>query len=529
MNSFLLVAVPLFILVGVLMERGRVAEKLFDFAEAIVGWLPGGLGHVNVASSVIFGGVSGSSVADIASIGVIEIKAMERHGFPKGYAVGLTLCTSVLSSIIPPSILIVIAGSIANASIGTLLVAGLVPGLFIAFAFMVFNHFYSVRYGFNPPTPFNLRRVVTTGLAAILPMLTPVILLVGIVDGYFTPTEAAAIAVLFTMVLAILLYRAIPLSDLPGIFIEVARTSGTILFIAATAKLAAWVFTFDGLPTMVATFLSTLSGSPTVVLVLIFLFLILVGMFMDAIAAMFILIPVLLPSVLSLGIDPIHFLIVTVITLTLGTGDAAGRGLPLCGVAGREDAHRGRHQGIAGADVGSRPGDPGAGAVPGPDARADPVAWALLTHPRRRRAPRQAASDCVGLFVQLSFGTQPFEEAPDLLLTQVIARADDPLGHETKRRWLCDRTDKRPVSEFALHHHPAFQRDPHPGHRCVDRHVASVEEHPAPSILRLQTGELEPSSPLGLRLDRVDQPEARQVGGGETGGLRHAWSASRHE
>jgi C4-dicarboxylate transporter, DctM subunit len=318
MNSFLLVAVPLFILVGVLMERGRVAEKLFDFAEALVGWLPGGLGHVNVASSVIFGGVSGSSVADIASIGAIEIKAMERHGFPKGYAVGLTLCTSVLSSIIPPSILIVIAGSIANVSIGTLLVAGLIPGLFIALSFMLFNHVYAVRHGFNPPTPFNLQRVVTTGFAAILPMLTPVILLVGIVDGYFTPTEAAGIAVLFTLCLAVVLYRAIPLSELPGIFIEVARTSGTILFIAATAKLAAWVFTFDGLPTMVAAFLGTLSGSPTIVLVLIFLFLIVVGMFMDAIAAMFILIPVLLPSVLSLGIDPMHFLIVTVITLTLG-------------------------------------------------------------------------------------------------------------------------------------------------------------------------------------------------------------------
>jgi C4-dicarboxylate transporter, DctM subunit len=318
MNSFLLVAVPLFILVGVLMERGRVAEKLFDFAEALVGWLPGGLGHVNVASSVIFGGVSGSSVADIASIGAIEIKAMERHGFPKGYAVGLTLCTSVLSSIIPPSILIVIAGSIANVSIGTLLVAGLIPGLFIALAFMLFNHVYAVRHGFNPPTPFNLQRLVTTGFAAILPMLTPVILLVGIVDGYFTPTEAAGIAVLFTLCLAVVLYRAIPLSELPGIFIEVARTSGTILFIAATAKLAAWVFTFDGLPTMVAAFLGTLSGSPTMVLILIFLFLIVVGMFMDAIAAMFILIPVLLPSVLSLGIDPMHFLIVTVITLTLG-------------------------------------------------------------------------------------------------------------------------------------------------------------------------------------------------------------------
>ncbi|HEY5707938.1 MAG TPA: TRAP transporter large permease subunit, partial [Solirubrobacterales bacterium] len=160
MNSFLLVAVPLFILVGAVMDRGRVAERIFDFAESMVGWLPGGLGHVNVVSSVIFSGVSGSSVADIASVGAIEIKAMERHGFPKGYAVGMTLCTSTLASIIPPSILVVIAGSIANVSIGTLLVAGLVPGLFIAFVFMVFNHFYSVHYGYNPPSPFSLRMVV---------------------------------------------------------------------------------------------------------------------------------------------------------------------------------------------------------------------------------------------------------------------------------------------------------------------------------------------------------------------------------
>ncbi|MCZ7865163.1 TRAP transporter large permease [Agrobacterium salinitolerans] len=318
MNSFLLVAVPLFILVGVLMERGKVAERLFDFAEAIVGWLPGGLGHVNVASSVIFGGVSGSSVADIASIGAIEIKAMERHGFPKGYAVGLTLCTSTLSSIIPPSILIVIAGSVANASIGTLLVAGLVPGLFLAFVFMVFNHIYAVRHGFNPPTPFNVRRVLTTGLAAILPMLTPVILLIGIVDGYFTPTEAAGIAVVYTLFLAVILYRTIPFPALLGIFMETARTSGSILFIAATAKLAAWVFTFDGLPAQVAVFLGHISTGPTMAMVLIFFFLIVVGMFMDAIAAMFILIPVLLPPAVSLGVDPIHFLIVMVITLTLG-------------------------------------------------------------------------------------------------------------------------------------------------------------------------------------------------------------------
>ncbi|KLK91355.1 ABC transporter permease [Microvirga vignae] len=318
MNSFLLVAVPLFILVGHFMERGRVAERIFDFAEAMVGWMPGGLGHVNVVSSVIFGGISGSSVADIASVGAIEIKAMERHGFPKGYAVGMTLVTSTLSSIIPPSILVVIAGSIANVSIGTLLVAGLIPGLFIAFVFMVFNHFYAVHHGYNPPTPFNFRLVVTTGLRAILPMLTPVILLGGIVNGFFTPTEAAAIAVVYTMFLSVIVYRTIPPAEIWNIFVETARASGTILFIAATAKLAAWVFAFDGLPVQVAEFLASISTGPTMALFLIFLFLIVVGMFMDAIAAMFILIPVLLPPALKVGIDPMHFLIVTVVTLTLG-------------------------------------------------------------------------------------------------------------------------------------------------------------------------------------------------------------------
>jgi C4-dicarboxylate transporter DctM subunit len=318
MNSFLLVAVPLFILVGTVMERGRVAERIFDFAEAMVGWLPGGLGHVNVISSVIFSGVSGSSVADIASVGAIEIKAMERHGFPKGYAVGMTLCTSTLSSIIPPSILVVIAGSIANVSIGTLLVAGLVPGLFIAFAFLVFNHFYSVYYGYNPPTPFNLRLVVVTGLRAILPMLTPLILIIGIASGLFTPTEAAAIAVVYVLVLGVLVYRTLPVREIPEILIATARISGTILFIAATSQLAAWIFTYDGLPGKVAVLLEAMSFGPVSGMLLIFVFLLIIGIFMEAIPAMFILIPVLMPPVQALGIDPIHFLIVTVMTLTLG-------------------------------------------------------------------------------------------------------------------------------------------------------------------------------------------------------------------
>ncbi len=318
MNSFLLVAVPLFLLVGQLMERGGVADRIFDFAQAAVGWLPGGMGHVNVASSVVFGGISGSSVADIASLGAVEINAMVKHGYDKGYAVGMTLATSTLSSIIPPSILMVLAGSIASQSIGLLLIGGLVPGLFIAAMLMAYNHIYSVRRGVAPPTPFVLRHLLRAGLRAVLPMMTPVILMIGILDGYFTPTEAAVIAVIYTAGIAAFVYRTIRLRDVGPMLSETARTAGNILFIAATAKLAAWVFAFDGLPVKVAEGLSVVTSSPTVVMVLIFLFLVVVGMFMDAIAAMFILIPVLLPPAMSMGVDPIHMLVVVVITLTLG-------------------------------------------------------------------------------------------------------------------------------------------------------------------------------------------------------------------
>jgi len=318
MNSFLLVAVPLFLLVGQLMERGGVADRIFDFAHALVGWLPGGMGHVNVASSVVFGGISGSSVADIASLGAVEINAMVKHGYDKGYAVGMTLTTSTLSSIIPPSILMVIAGSIASQSIGLLLIAGLIPGLFIAAMLMVYNHFYSVRRGVCKPTPFRWGHLARAGVRAILPMLTPVILMIGILDGFFTPTEAAAIAVVYTLGVAALVYRQIAWKDIAPMLIETARTSGNILFIAATAKLAAWVFAYDGLPVQVGNAISAITTNPTLIMVLIFLFLVVVGMFMDAIAAMFILIPVLLPPAVAMGVDPIHMLVIVVITLTLG-------------------------------------------------------------------------------------------------------------------------------------------------------------------------------------------------------------------
>lgn len=318
MNSFIMAAVPLFILVGHLMERGGVAEKIFDFARSMVGWMPGGLGHVNVISSMIFGGISGSSVADIASIGRIEIWAMSQNGYSKGYAVALTLTTSALATIIPPSILMIIAGSVAGQSIGLLLAAGLVPGVFIGVLFMVYNHVYTVRHGMGKPTPFDWRTLGRTSRQALPALFTPALLLWGIIGGYFTPTEAAGVAVLYTFVLSAFVYKQISWRDAPSLLFNMARTTGTILFIAITGKLAAWVFTYDGLPVRVAEFLGNLHIGTTGVFILVFLFLIMVGMFMDAVAAIFILVPVLLPAMVKIGVDPIHFIVVLVIALALG-------------------------------------------------------------------------------------------------------------------------------------------------------------------------------------------------------------------
>ncbi|MDR1533955.1 MAG: TRAP transporter large permease [Planctomycetota bacterium] len=318
MNSFMLVAVPLFIMVGIIMDRGGVAERIFDFANALFGWLPGGLGHVNVIASLIFGGVSGSSVADVASLGRIEINAMTRNNYSRRYSVGISLATSVLASIIPPSILMIIAGSTANESIGLLLVAGIAPGVFMCFCFMAYNHFYTKMKRMGTHVPFNWSNLYRATLRALPPMLTPLILLYGIFDGRFTPTEAAGIAVFYTLVLSIAFYRTIAVRELPAVFRDTAKTTGTILFIAATAKLAGWIFTYDSLPVKMAALMSSITDNPTVLLLIVFAFLIVVGMFMDAIASLYILIPVLLPPLAKLGVNPIHFLVILVLALTLG-------------------------------------------------------------------------------------------------------------------------------------------------------------------------------------------------------------------
>ncbi|WP_040978553.1 TRAP transporter large permease [Oceanobacillus jeddahense] len=318
MNSFIMVAVPLFILAGIIMDEGGVANRLFSFANSAVGWMRGGLGHVNVVVSLLFAGMAGSSIADIASTGRMTINAMTKNNYPIIYSTGLTLITSVLASVIPPSILMVVAAATAGVSVGDALIGGLVPGIIMAIIFMICNHIYSKKHHIGEPIPFDFKVLMREFMKAFPALLIPVILLGGILSGIFTPTEAAAVAVLYSLIIAIFFYKVISVKQLPNMFYRTTNMTGTILFIAVTAQSASWVFEYDGLPTRVASSITNVSENSFVILLVMFVFLIVVGMFMDATAAIFILVPILMPIVTEVGIDPLYFVIFLVLALSFG-------------------------------------------------------------------------------------------------------------------------------------------------------------------------------------------------------------------
>ena len=318
MNSFTMVAVPLFFLAGVLMEKGGVAQQIFDFCEDIVGWIAGGLGHVNILTSILFAGMSGSSVADVASIGALCANAMIRSGYPAPYAWGTTLASSMLASVIPPSILMVVAASVAQVSMGKALFAGIIPGVTLGVIMMVYNYIYCKKNQIGHVIPFKASKLGKSFLSALPALLVPVILLGGMYTGYFTSTEAAAICVLYTLIVSMLIYRKLKVKDLPDIFMQVAKNTGTVLFVAITAKPAGQLFTLDGFPAQVSKAITGISSNSIIVMLLIFLLLTVIGMFMDATAAIYIFMPILLPTATSVGVDPLFFVVFMVIALSFG-------------------------------------------------------------------------------------------------------------------------------------------------------------------------------------------------------------------
>jgi tripartite ATP-independent transporter DctM subunit len=318
MNSFLLVAVPLFILAGNIMAGGGISDRIFHAAESVVGRWRGGLGQVNIIGSAVFGGISGSSVADVASIGRIEIKAMTDHKYPRDYAAAMTMVTSTLSSVIPPSILMIVAAAVAGESVGAALAGGIGPSVLFIVSLMVLNYVMAVKRGYGEVSRTTFRTAARNIIVGLPALGGPVVILGGIFGGFVTPTEAAGLAVVYSVLVGVLLYRDMGLRQIPRMLIESGVSTGTVLFIAMVASAASYIFTIDGLPVQVADAVAQVSDNPTVVLLLLGVVLVLVGTVMDIIAAILILVPVLMPTALAAGVDPIHFVVFLVACLSLG-------------------------------------------------------------------------------------------------------------------------------------------------------------------------------------------------------------------
>ena len=359
-DSFPLLAVPFFILAGNLMNNAGITNRIYNYALALVGWMKGGLGHVNVVGSVIFAGMSGTAIADAAGLGTIEIKAMKDHGYDLEFAVGVTAASATLGPIIPPSLPFVIYAMMANVSVGALFLAGILPGILMAFLMMLtvayFAHkngwggdikfvwsrfggalvetaiviawplvlYYAVKWG-APMQPTVIAALILLFAAdwkfkfqAVLPIMTPVILIGGMTTGLFTPTEGAIAACAWAMVLGLFWYRTLSWKMFVKVCLDTVETTSTVMFIVAAASIFGWMLTATGVTAAIADWVLGFTKEPWVFLLLANALMLFVGCFLEPTAAITILVPILLPIVLKLGIDPVHFGLVMVLNLMIG-------------------------------------------------------------------------------------------------------------------------------------------------------------------------------------------------------------------
>lgn len=319
MDSFPLMAIPFFMLAGELMNRGGITMRLVEFAQALMGHLRGGLAHVNVLSSILFAGLSGSAVADTSALGSMLIPAMEKQGYTRKFAAAITAASSVIGPIIPPSGIMIIYAYVMGESVAALFLAGIVPGLLMGGGLMIMVKFLADKYDF----PVATRRQTwgekgQASLKAFWPLLTPVIILGGILGGVFTPTEAAAVAVGYALFIGFFVLRTLTLRELPDILSRAGITSAVVLLLVGAAMAFKTVASLARTPEQLAGIILSLSDNPLMLLFLINILLFFVGMFLDAGPAIIILGPILGPIFVSLGVEPVHFAMIMAVNLTVG-------------------------------------------------------------------------------------------------------------------------------------------------------------------------------------------------------------------
>lgn len=317
-TAFTLLAIPFFILAGNLMNTGGITRRIFRFALALVGHLPGGLGHVNVVASMIFSGMSGAAVADAAGLGMIEMEAMTKSGYDRKFSAAITAASSTIGPVVPPSIPFVIYGSITGISVGKLFLAGFTPGVFMGLALMVAVCFISIRRRYPQEKLATVHELITSAKEAALPLGTPVLIIGGILSGLFTPTEASVVASLYAMVLGLLVYREITLRDLPKIFWETLLHTIRVMFIISSAGFFGWFMIHQRIPEQVIAGLTALTDTRWILLLIIIFLLLVLGCFLEGIAVLVITIPVFMPLIIRYGIDPVQFGVIMTLCSMLG-------------------------------------------------------------------------------------------------------------------------------------------------------------------------------------------------------------------
>lgn len=359
-ESFPLIAVPFFILAGNLMNIAGVTGRIYKFALSLVGWMKGGLAQVNIIGSVVFSGMSGTALADAAGIGTIEIKAMKDHGYPVEAAVGVTAASATLGPIFPPSLPFVIYGMMANASIGALFMAGIIPGVVMTILMMLTVYIFAKRKGWGSDTPFELKQLLAASLevvivlafpvaiylmilagmsvniavliglavlvaldwyfdfSAVMALMTPVLLIGGMTMGWFTPTEAAVAAVLWSLFLGLVRYRTMTVRTLAKASFDTIETTASVLFIVTAASIFAWLLTVSQAAQLFADFMFSLTDNWWTFLIIVNILLLVVGAFLDTIAAISILVPILMPIAARYGIDPVHLGVIITLNLMIG-------------------------------------------------------------------------------------------------------------------------------------------------------------------------------------------------------------------
>lgn len=317
-NSFVLLCIPGFVLAGNLMNTGGITKRIIKFSNASIGHIRGGLGLANIVASMIFAGITGTAIADTTSLGAILIPAMEEEGYDVPFSVAVTASSSTIGPIIPPSLPMIIVGTLTGLSVSKLFLGGAIPGILLGIFLMIVAYIISVKrqYPKNEKQPLSV--VIKTFFSAFWALMLTVIILWGILGGFFTPTEASIVASLYAFIVGKFIYRELQWNQIPKIILDTMKTSAAIMMLVGFAATFGWILASEQIPQLVAKFILSISEEKIVVLILINLLLLFVGMFMETIAALIILFPVLLPVAIQIGMDPIHFGVMAVLNLMIG-------------------------------------------------------------------------------------------------------------------------------------------------------------------------------------------------------------------